>query len=55
MDEQALTEIDLERSLKEAQEFMGPGQLATEITSRIGDDDYLKQVIVQMQNNLNYR
>lgn len=53
--DRAFVEIDLGRSIKDAKEFMGPGQLATHITTAIEDDTYLADMIHQMQANLDGR
>lgn len=50
-----ITEVALQNEIKTASELFGPMQLATLITTNIDDSDYLKEVIVQMQNNLNGR
>ncbi len=50
-----LTIHSLGNELKTAQEFMGPRELATQITVAITDTEYLKELVEQMTNNLNGR
>ena len=45
-------DVELIRDLKSSMEEMGPAELATTITSTITDNQYLKDVIKYMTDNL---
>jgi hypothetical protein len=47
----AHTEFALSRELETAQSFMGPAQFATAISSSIGDNDFLRDMIKALNDN----
>ena len=51
---QEITEVALQNEINTASKFMGPGQLATLISSNL-DTQYLKELVVQLTNNSNGR
>lgn len=53
--ERGYLEVALGNSIKDCMVFMGPGELATHITTSIEDSEYLAQTIRQMQANLDGR